>query len=422
MHYFRSKPYLTFADKFNVVIIDNLCIELGKAKLTNVGDEEHKYRMHLLSTEIVNWKIKNKIVDHPLVRTLSDIVDEEVLRKDSLDRRGSEQIRQQYAKNICDAVKSLGYDCFKTLVSTQEEKYDKADFGLISLIAKAAIGELPIIDTGYFTLQDVLSKNVFFLPSILEAAVAANQANLVVKLLEFLMDAYGDRSGRAVGVAIRAAVRSSRNTVGFLVFDFLKKHYDILGKRTRTSSMHLIKQDCIEYGNTGLFGTIMWWIWADEVPERRSKDLRITLTTDLRITLTENELWYILRYPSSTFIRFLITNSWLDPHNVGGESLIWIALSESNWKAAKKIIDAGVDINRVLFNSNKTPYEWACAEGHPDIQYCLIRWGADTRPLVRHGQPWTSEEKETKLWILDGREKIRYSSFAAGWVDDGGSY
>ena len=186
--------------------------------------------------------------------------------------------------------------------------------------------------------------------------------------------------------------------------------------------MHLIKQDCIEYGNTGLFGTIMWWIWADEVPDRRSKDLRITLTTDMRITLTENEIWYILRYPSSTFIRFLITNSWLDPHNVGGESLIWIALSESNWKAAKKIIDAGVDINRVLFNSNKTPYEWACAEGHPDIQYCLIRWGADTRPLVRHGQPWTSEEKETKLWILDGREKIRYSSFAAGWVDDGGSY
>jgi hypothetical protein len=372
-----------------------LCIQLGKAKLTTDGDEEHRYRMRLLSTEIVNWKINNRYIDHPLVRILSETVDELVLRMGSLDLSISQQLRQQYAKNLCDAVKGLGYDCFKTLASTRAEEYDEVNSDCILSIAQAAIGGTQILDRTDTTLQDVLSMKAFFLPSILATAVAANQANLVERLLEFLMTRFGERSAQAVGVAIRVAVRTSRNTIGFLVFDFLKKYYDILGKYIRTcwapSSVYLIKQECMKYGNTGLFGTIMWWIWADEVPDRSS--------TDLRTMLTEHDIWYILRYPSSTFIRYLITNRWLNPDNVGGETLLWTALSERNWKAAKKIIDAGVDIDEVLSDGRTTAYERACAGGNPQMQYYLIQWGADTRPLERHGQPWTSAENETKLWI-----------------------
>jgi hypothetical protein len=396
-----------------------LCIELGKAKLTTDGDEEHRYHMRLLSTEIVNWKINNRYIDHPLVRILSETVNELVLRMGSLDLSVSQQLRQQYAKNLCDAVKSLGYDCFKTLVSTRAEKYDEVNSDCILSIVQAAIGGTQILDRTDTTLQDVLSMKAFFLPSFLATAVAANQANLVERLLEFLMTRFGERSAQAVGVAIRVAVRTSRNTIGFLVFDFLKKYYDILGKYTRTcwapSSVYLIKQECMKYGNTGLFGTIMWWIWADEVPDRSN--------TDLRTMLTEHDIWYILRYPSSNFIRYLITNSWLDPGNVEGETLLWTALSERNWKAAKKIIDAGVNINQVLPGRNPlaTAYDRARAGGHPGMQYYLIRWGADTRPLARHGQPWTAEE--TELWIYGNPwRRTPYAHYVPGCKVGSGGY
>lgn len=285
MRYFHSKPYLTFAGKFNIAIIDNLCFELGKVKLTSYGDKEHEYRMRLLSTEIVKWKINNGYIDHPLVHILSRTVDELVRRMGSLDLSVSQQLRKQYAKNLCDAVKGLGYGCFKILVATREEEYNEVNFDCILSIAQAAVGGTQILDRADTTLHDVLSKKAFFLPSFLETAVAANQAHLVERLLEFLMTRFGERSAQAVGVAIRAAVRTLRNTIGFLIFDFLKKYYDTLGKHTRTSSatsstssVYLIKQECMQYGNKGLFGTIMWWIWADEVPDRSSTDLRTMLT------------------------------------------------------------------------------------------------------------------------------------------------
>lgn len=414
MRYFHNKPYLTFAGKFNIAIIDNLCFELGKVKLASYGDKEHEYRMRLLSTEIVKWKINNGFIDHPLVHILSRTVDELVRRMGSLDLSVSQQLRKQYAKNLCDAVKGLGYGCFKILVGTREEEYNEVNFDCILSIAQAAVGGTQILDRADTTLHDVLSKKAFFLPSFLETAVAANQAHLVERLLEFLMTRFGERSAQAVGVAIRAAVRTLRNTIGFLIFDFLKKYYDILGKHTRTSSatsstssVYLIKQECMQYGNKGLFGTIMWWIWADEVPDRSS--------TDLRTMLTEHDIWFILRYPSSNFIRYLITDRWLDPGNVGGETLLWTALSERNWKAAKKIIDAGVDIDQVLPGRNPiaTAYHRARAEGHIEMQYYLVLWGADTRPLVRHGHPWTAEE--TELWIYSNpRRRTPYAYYVPG--------
>ncbi|KAG9197321.1 hypothetical protein G6514_001881 [Epicoccum nigrum] len=281
--------------KFNILIVNNLCIDPGNAKLTTDGDEEHVYRMRLLSTEIVNWKINNKRIDHPLVRSLSETIDKLVLRMGPMDCRISEQLRQQYAKNLCDVVKGLGYECFNNLVSTQEEKYDKVNPECILSIAQAAVGGTQFLDRAEPTLQDVLSKKAFFLPSILETAVAANEANLVDRLLKRLVILYGEeRSARAVAVAIRATVRLSGNTIRFLVFDFLKRHHNILGKCIRTSSVHLMKQDCIEYGNTGLLDTIMWWIWADEVPDRS----RI----DLRTLLTNYDIWCILRHPKASFI------------------------------------------------------------------------------------------------------------------------
>jgi hypothetical protein len=409
VRYFQSKLYLACAGKFNIVIIDNLCIELGKAKLTTDGDEEHKYRMRLLSTKIVNWKINNRIIDHPLVRILSETVDELVLRMGPLDLSVSQQLRQQYAKNLCDAVKGLGPVWFKTVVSFPAEEYDAVNSDCTLSIAQAAIGGTQILDCADTTLQDVLHKKVFFLPSFLETAVAANQANVVERSLEFLMARFGKQSAQAIGKAIGVAVQTPRNAIGFLVFDFLKKYYDILGKDARTC-WGLIRNECMKYGNTDLFGTIMWWKRADEVPDRS--------ITDLRIALTEDDIWYILQYASSNFIRYLITDNWLDPGNVEGETLLWIALSDHNWKAAKKIIDAGVDINQVLPSrfSVATAYQRACYEGNPQMQYYLIQWGADTRPLERHGQPWTSEENEAKLWIhTNSGKRMRYEYYVPGY-------
>ena len=404
---------MTTVGKFNTLIVDNLCTEIGQAELTTVGDAEHNYRMRLLSSEIINWKIDNKFEDHPLVRSLSNVVDELLRRKGPLDRKVSQQLREEYTKNLCDTMKCFSYQHFKFLVSVQEEEYDNVFPDWSLRIAQAAIGDIQILNRKWDTYCHVLSPHVFFLPNMLEAAIATNQVDTVDKILEFLVtyiEAEWDVGTRvdvkiiaqALGQALRVAVRLSKDTSGFKIIDFFRNHWDRSGKWVRWALINEIYDDCIEYRNSTLFPTIFYW--------KEEEDLLPT-NTGQWTQMDMSGFKHIMNSSASTnFLRCIIHKGILNPHRVEdiglygyhnkSESPLWIALSVRNYKFAKRLIDAGANIDEKLPGSGgTTAYLQAREERKGDDQYFLLLWGADFRELKHHGRPWAPGEKEAKPLI-----------------------
>jgi hypothetical protein len=404
---------LTTVGKFNTLIVDNLCTEIGQAELTTIGDAEHNYRMRLLSSEIINWKIDNKFEDHPLVRNLSNVVDELLRRKGPFDRKVSQQLREEYTKKLCDTMKGFSYQHFKFLVSVQEEDYDNVFPDWSLRIAQAAMGDIEVLNRKWDTYCHVLSPHVFFLPNMLEAAIATNQVGTVDKILEFLVtyiEAEWDIGTRvdvkiiaqALGEALRVAVRLSKDTIGFKIIDFLRNHWNRSGKWVRWALINKIYDDCIEYGNSALFPTIFYRKEQEELP---------LTNTGPWIKMDKSDFKHIMHSSASTnFLRRIIHKGILNLHRVedinlynyhhGSERPLWIALSARKYKFAKRLIDAGANIDEKLPGSGgTTAYLQAREERKGDDQYYLLLWGADFRQLKYHGRPWAAGEKEAKPWI-----------------------
>lgn len=402
---------MTTVGKFNTLIVDNLCTEIGQAELTTVGDAEHNYRMRLLSSEIINWKIDNKFEDHPLVRSLSNVVDELLRRKGPLDRKVSQQLREEYTKKLCDTMKGFSYQHFKFLVSVEEEDYDNVFPDWSLRIAQAAIGDIPVLNRKWDTYCHVLSPHVFFLPNMLEAAIATNQVDTVDKILEFLVtyiEAEWDVGTRvdvkiiaqALGEALRVAVRSSKDTIGFKIIDFLRNHWRRSGKWVRQVLINKIYDDCIEYGNSALFPTIFYWKEKEELP---------LTNTDPWIKMDKSDFKHIMNSSASTnFLRRIIhkgilrlrhIEDGLYGHIKRSETSLWIAFSARKYKFAKRLIDAGANIDEKM-PGYTTAYLQARVERKGDDQYYLLLWGADFRGLKHLGSPWAPGEKETKPRII----------------------
>jgi hypothetical protein len=318
--------------------------------------------MRLLSSEIINWKIDNKFEDHPLVRNLSNVVDELLRRKDPLDRKVSQQLCEEYTKKLCDTLKGFSYQQFRFLVSIQEEYYNNVFPDWSPLIAQAAMGNIQILDPKWDTYCHVLSPHVFFLPNMLEAAIATNQVGMVDRILKSLVtyiEAEWDIGTRAdvkiiaqaLGEALRVAVRSSRDTNGFKIIDFFRNHWNRSGKWVRWALVDKIYDDCIEYGNAALFPTTFRW--------KEEKELPSSSTRGPWVEMDKSNFEHIMKRSASTnFLRRIIHKEILNPHCVEDMNLygckyssanpLWIALSARNYKFAKRLIDAGANIDEKM--------------------------------------------------------------------------
>lgn len=382
---------------------------------------KYKYFVRLLHAQVLCYKVIRRldldrlnIADyHPLVENLSMIVNKIVPHQSTLSNDAIKDLRSQYATKVCDALKSIGYKRYEKLVSPTY-KYDQAFLVSMMPVAQAAIGNKQVLRLVYSSLKNATSGQATVLPNILEAAVATDQEYLVVQMLETYITTgimgkprsktwYERRTvANAIGEALRVAARLSRNNVGFRIIDFLRHHWDSLGSLVFLSIVRSILDDCVEYGNTALYSTVLYWKRERKLPES---------STDLELQLTKFEFCYVQRRALPILIRHLVNAGILNPNYIDGELPLWLALQARKYKAAKLLIDCGADINRILPGQQQTAYWQAYEDGDGDAQWYLITWGADTRPMSKHGTPQISG---TKLPIPEVRLK---NGFTKDWED-----
>lgn len=294
---------MTLAGTFNECVVTSLVRILGKKKLTkrnnivSVIDHGigHRNFTRLLHTQVLCYKVlyrldpdSVKFVDgHPLVHDLSMAVNELVALQGPLSNDTTKRLRLQYARNVCDAVKGLGFTEHEKRASPYHKNEGLFPVGML-LIARAAIGDTEILPLYCSAFEDVITPLVSFLPNILDAAVAGGHVNLVNDSLDFLLthvrgkpeiDTWDEMRtvANAIGNALRVAVRMSRNEVGLLIIDFLRSNWHPLGRSMKRQTVRKIYDDCVEFGNTALYSTILYWRREDELPES-GVNLRLKLT------------------------------------------------------------------------------------------------------------------------------------------------
>ena len=249
----------------------------------------------------------------------------------------------------------------------------------------------------FSSLKNATSCRELVLPSILEAAVATDQKDSVVEMLETyratgILDTptiYSTAQRQIVadelGAALWVAARLSRNNIGFQIIDFFRRHWISLGSLVSSSQVDGMYEVCVMYGNTALYSTVLYWKRKKMLPES---------STNLDLRLSISEFDYVHRLALPTLIYHLVNTGILDLDYIDGELPLWVALKTgTNYKAAKVLIDCGADINRILPGQQQTAY-WEAYDGRDgDAQWYLIKWGADTRPMNEHGTPRTPESE-----------------------------
>ena len=263
-----------------------------------------------------------------------------------------------------------------------------------------------MVPFAYSLIKHPTSVKISFPLNMLQAAVAANQVDVVFKILDVLANHTPSNGqlgtwdemhaiAKAIVGALRVAVRTSRNDLGLLLCDFLREHRAVRQSVDR-SCYETTWHDCAPYGNTTLFSKLLYWKKNDELPAPNA-DL-----TGLR--LDKKEFLHVAKNGRPTLIRHLVSTGILDPNRIEGRrpdgdtSPLWLALSVRAYKVAKALIDCGADMDRRLPRplDNMTAYKRAHATYDGEAQYNLLLWGADFRPVGQHGQPWAPGKRERK--------------------------
>lgn len=428
------KHILICTGTFNNSIVACICTALGKVKLTALSKRKDEFWMRLLRTDIICWKVlhgldprNNRYVDdNPLIQNLSAAVYELELYLGPVSDNKARQLRLQYTQNLCDTVKAISFKKFMSLVASHRNS--NAFPPIMQPIARAAIGDIIVVHLAYSLVKDTTSVGISFPPNALQAAVAANQVDVVLKILNLLAKRIPGEGkpgkwtemhpiGKAIVGALRVAVRTSRNDLGLLICNFLRKRSII-----RTSVMlrcyAMTWRDCVSYGNTTLLSTLLYWKKKGRLPAPN---------TDLtELKLNKEEFFDVARTARPTLVRHLISTGILDPNYVESEYIygsdsdpatpLWVALSVRAYKVAKELIICGADMDRRLPYpyEDMSAYERAYAEFDGDAQYHLLIWGADFRPVGQHGKPWDLGEKGRKphiKYIRKLHRTVRWVSF-----------
>ncbi|KAF2998497.1 hypothetical protein E8E13_003616 [Curvularia kusanoi] len=400
-------PYRLVCRAFNNTVIAQFCAAAGKEKIHRWDiSVESRYRLHLLGTGILYWKIVHGVHDHSRIAAIAKVIDEWPQSTEI-----AEELRLRFTRNVCDAVRGCILDGFTEYFAAKTESAPISVRKLLPM-ALAATGNVEVM-TEVVTRGSTDIREVFKLrPKVLRAAVAANQTDKVDRLLYFLatntqgpwitVDWEEMRMvALEIGRAFIVAVEMHRDKIGFMIIDFLKCHWKTFGKSIRRSFVKTIYEVCVCYGNTALFDTISYWKRTGELPDPG---------TDMRYKMTKRGLTYIIKRGMSCLMQHIVRSGMVDPNLIGNEAPLWLALSAQDYRMAKVLVEEGADMDRVPPGKDRTAYEYACDKASCDAQYYLILWGADTRPMREHGTPWNSADNAMKADI-QGWDAEDFTSF-----------
>ena len=353
---------LTCIDTFNKFVTANLidyAAKLDIAKPTSYGVLDDDYYLHrLFSTDILCKKVLLADDKHPLVAKVSLLIESLVEREWPLSKEASEQLRERYARNVCDAIRALGYDCFYSLASKQEFS-DAANTADSQAAGSAAVGNVQMLLNNISTIEDILTARASPLPNPLEAAVAANQVEMVEVMLKWILATVRGpletgtweemRSvGRGLVEALRIAVRISRDAIRKMILQVLTKDLS-LARSVHRRSVKQLYGDCVRFENSTIFMTARHWKRYEQLPDS---------STDpgLFDKLTKDELRYVIKRGQPSLLRYLVETGLVNANLIEDETPLWLTLKSRHYRMAKVLLQEGADIDGLAPGQKRTAY------------------------------------------------------------------
>ena len=81
-----------------------------------IEDDDYEAQRRVVNTHALCWMVTHRVGDHPLVQLVGHLVDKLVAEAGLNDSKACRRLREQYIKNLCDAVRCLGHDWFDSLM------------------------------------------------------------------------------------------------------------------------------------------------------------------------------------------------------------------------------------------------------------------------------------------------------------------
>lgn len=174
---------------------------------------------------------------HELVQNLTTLVESLVEREWASGDKAVEELRVQYAKNICDAIQTGQYG--RLLFGGRTTRHRGPDsLQPVVVAAYAAVGNVQMFLNNVHTIEDIFKAGDKEFPSSLNAAVAANQTEMVNVIHEWLLATVrgpwetGDWEemryvARGLARALRVAIRMFRDIIGHMILQTLSREKNL---------------------------------------------------------------------------------------------------------------------------------------------------------------------------------------------------
>jgi hypothetical protein len=347
----------TFNDFFTVSLVER-AVRNNIAYSTSCPPSHDNYGQRLFVSATLQRRITLGKDKHPLIKSLTTLVDSLVEREWPSSDKAADELRWQYTKHVCNALRAVPYD---ELFFPMESKLwcsSPTSVQAVIVAACAAVGNVQMFLNNAHSIKDVLEAGDEAFPNALEAAVAANQTAMVEVILKWLLatvkgpwetGTWNEMRSVSRGLlnALRVAVRTSRDTIAHTILEIFRKQ-KVLAESVRWSQLKELYEDCVKYGDTTFFPMALSWKEYKELPKSSDPDSITKICTD--------DLPYIVQRALPRLLRNLIGSGRVDVKFVEAKLDIWLIPESRRYKRVKALLKERTNIDAVAPNETLSTY------------------------------------------------------------------
>lgn len=123
--------------------------------------------------------------------------------------------------------------------------------------------------------------------------------------------------GHSLTEVLRVAVRTLHDTIGNMIMEWWTKNRTVVDS-VRRSQVRQLQEDCVPYGDSTFFSTVLHWKKHRKLPVSSSDP-------DLYNKLSKGDFLHVVKKGLPTLLRHLIKTARVGANLIDGKTPLWLA-------------------------------------------------------------------------------------------------